>query len=310
MNIAVTGASGLIGTALVADLRADGYRVIRLVRGAPAAGDPDSAHWDPVAGTIDAAALEGLDGVVHLAGQGIGDKRWTRAQKQRILESRTLGTTLLAETLAGAATPPKVLVSGSAVGWYGSRGDQVLTEDSQPPVPLDFAADVCRQWEAATEPAIAAGIRTVHLRTGIVLAAHGGAQSRMLTPFRLGLGGRIGSGRQYMSWIALADEVGAIRHVLTHDDLRGPVNATAPNPVTNAEFTKALGHALHRPTALPTPLAPLKAVYGSELVQHLLVEGQLVRPNRLVDSGYEFESPTLDAALASILGRAAKQPAR
>ena len=250
MDIAVTGSSGLIGTALLAALRQGGHRGIPVVRPeSQAAGE--SLRWDPNAGTIDAAGLEGLDAVVHLAGTGIGDKRWTPERKQQIVESRVRPTTLLAETLAGLAHPPGVLVSGSAVGWYGNRGSEVLTETSGPPNPLDFAADVCRQWEAATTPAEAAGIRTVHIRTGVVLAPEGGVLPRMALPFKLGLGGRIGSGKQYLSWIGLADELGAILHAITTPELSGPLNATAPTPVTNGEFTAALGHVLKRPDAAP-----------------------------------------------------------
>jgi len=300
MEIAVTGSNGLIGSALVRALEADGHGVRRLVRGgAPGTG---RVAWDPTAGTIDAAGLEGIDAMVHLAGEGIGEKRWTPEQKQRILESRTLGTDLVARTIAGLATPPRVLVSASAVGWYGGqRGDEVLTESSAAPATPDFLARVCVDWEAATAPAEAAGIRTVHLRTGIVLTPSGGALGRMVTPFRLGLGGRIASGKQWMSWISIDDEVGAIRHALTTDGLAGPVNATAPEPVTNNEFTKALGAAVHRPTILPTPLTPLRAVYGRELVDALLVGGQRVLPAALEASGYTFAHRDLPAGLRAVL---------
>src|SRR6188472_4239155 len=261
MDVLVTGAHGLIASALIPRLRTDGHRVVRLVRGEPEGSD--DVRWDPAAGTIDAAGLEGVDAVVHLAGAGIGDKKWTPARKQLILDSRTQGTDQLARTLAGLTRPPQVLLSGSAVGYYGNRGAEELTEAAAPGD--DFPARVCVAWEAATAPAEEAGIRVVHLRTGIVLAAHGGALHRMLLPFRLGLGGRIGSGEQYLSWITLDDHVGAMRHLLATDSVGGAVNLTAPNPVTNAEFTRALGSSLHRPTALPTPLLPLKAVYGAEL---------------------------------------------
>lgn len=298
MDIAVTGSSGLIGTALLAALRDAGHRAVPVVRPeSNAAGE--SVHWDPNAGMIDAAGFDGLDAVVHLAGTGIGDKRWTPARKQEIVQSRVRPTTLLAETLAGLSKPPGVLVSGSAIGWYGNRGSEVLTETSGPPNPVDFAADVCRQWEAATTPAEAAGIRTVHLRTGIVLASAGGVLPRMALPFKLGLGGRIGSGKQYMSWIGLADELGAILHAITTPAVSGPMNATAPTPVTNAEFTAALGHVVHRPTLIPTPVPALKLVYGSELVDHLLVGGQRVVPDQLQATGYEFSQPNLEDALAA-----------
>jgi uncharacterized protein len=296
----VTGSSGLVGTALIERLRATGHQAIPVVRpGSTSSGE--RLRWDPYAGTIDTAGFEGLDAVVHLAGAGIGDKRWTPEQKQTIVQSRVVPTTLLAETIAGLQRPPAVLVSGSAVGWYGARGSEVLTETSPPPNPHDFASDVCRQWEAATTPAEAAGIRTVHLRTGLVLASGGGVLPRMALPFKLGLGGRIGSGKQYMSWIGLADELGAILHAITNPGLSGPVNATAPTPVTNAEFTAALGHAVRRPTLLPTPLPALKLVYGSELVDLLLVGGQRVVPDRLEASGYEFSQPDLELALKANL---------
>ncbi len=297
MDVLVTGSHGLIGSALIRTLRTDGSRVRRLVRNEPEG--TDDVRWDPIAGAVDSARLEGLDAVVHLAGAGIGDRRWTPARKQLILDSRARGTRLLSETLASLARKPAVLVSGSAVGYYGDRGDDLLTEDSG--YGDDFTAEVCRAWEVATAPAAHAGIRVVTIRTGIVLDARGGALARMLLPFRLGLGGRIGSGRQYMSWIALDDEVGAIQHAIRNPALSGPVNLTAANPVTNAQFTAALGHAVHRPTLLPTPLLALKAVYGGELVQNLLVAGQRVLPRRLESTGYEFAYPELDSALSAVL---------
>lgn len=298
MDVAITGSSGLIGSALADALHRRGDRVVPVVR-----GKTRGLRWDPQAGTIDAAGFEGLDAVVHLAGAGIGDKRWTPEHKATILESRTKGTRLLAETLAGLEQPPAVLVSGSAIGYYGDRGSEELTEVSAPGPADDFLVDVCVQWEAATAAAEAVGIRTVHLRTGIVLSAGGGALARMLRPFRLGLGGRIGSGRQYMSWISLADEVGAIVHSLEHEQVRGALNATGPAPVTNQEFTDTLGHVLHRPTLLPTPLFPLKAVYGAELVEHLLVEGQRALPTKLTATGFEHRHPTLVDALHAAIGR-------
>jgi hypothetical protein len=297
MDVLVSGSHGFIGSALLPRLRAEGHRVLRLVRGAPEGAD--DVRWDPDSDTIDATALEGVDAVVHLAGAGIGDKKWTPARKQLVLESRTRGTGLLAHTLAGLAKPPRVLLSGSAVGYYGDRGSEELTEESGPGD--DFLAQVCQAWEGATAPAAEAGIRVVHLRTGVVLARRGGALQRMLLPFKLGLGGRIASGEQYFSWIALDDHVGAMLHLLGAEFVSGPVNLTAPRPVTNSEFTKALGAAVHRPTVLPTPLFPLKAVYGSELVEHLLVKGQRVLPRVLESSGYEFVHPVLDDALRAVL---------
>ena len=299
MDVAVTGSHGFIGSALLPALTGEGHRPVRVVR-SRAAGD-DELSWDPEAGTIDAAGLEGIGGVVHLAGAGIGDKRWTDARKRLILESRTKGTGLLARTLAGLKHPPSTLVSASAIGYYGNRADEPLDEQSAPG--NDFVAGVCVQWEAATAPAAEAGIRVVTTRSGVILGRDGGVFPRMLLPFRLGLGGRLASGRQYMSWVSISDEVGAILHALTNESLSGPVNLTGPTPVTNAEFTKTLGRVVHRPTAIPTPLLPLKARYGSELVQHLLVEGQRVLPKRLDEHGFRFAHPTLEEALRAALDR-------
>ena len=299
MRVLVTGSSGFIGSALVAALDTRGDEVVRLGRGGGASGGPS---WDPEAGTISTVAFDGVDAVVHLAGEGIGEKKWTPEQKRRIVDSRTKGTALLARTLADLPTKPAVLVSGSAIGYYGNRDDEVLDETSTSGD--DFLAGLCREWEAAAQPAADAGIRLVHNRTGIVLAPQGGVLKRLLTPFRLGLGGRVATGRQWMSWIAMEDTVGAILHALDHDTVRGPMNLTAPNPVTNAELTKKLGAALHRPTLLPTPLLPLKLLYGGELVAALLVGGQRVLPRRLTDDGYVFAQPELAGALQSLLGAA------
>jgi uncharacterized protein (TIGR01777 family) len=299
VDVAVTGSNGFIGSALLPALTSEGHRPVRVVR-SEAAGD-DELRWDPEAGTIDAAGLEGIGAVVHLAGAGIGDKRWTDARKRLILESRTKGTSLLARTLAGLKRPPSTLVSASAIGYYGNRGDEPLDEQSAPG--NDFVARVCVRWEGATAPAAEAGIRVVMTRSGVILGRDGGVFPRMLLPFRLGLGGRFASGRQYMSWVSISDEVGAILHALTNESLSGPVNVTGPTPVTNAEFTKTLGLVVHRPTVIPTPLLPLKARYGSELVQHLLVEGQRVLPKRLEATGYAFAHPTLEDALRAAVDR-------
>jgi uncharacterized protein (TIGR01777 family) len=299
MDVLISGASGLIGSTLARTLTANGHRVVRLRRGAVTNGN--DVGWEPGAGRIDAPALEALDAVVHLAGEGIGEKRWSDEQKRRILESRTRGTELLVGALATREQKPKVLVSASAIGYYGDRGDEVLTEVSTPG--RDFLASVCEQWEAATAPASDAGVRVVNVRTGIVLARKGGALGRLLLPFKLGLGGRVGSGHQYMSWISIDDEVGAIVHAIDNGELHGAMNATGPNPVTNAEFTSTLGHVLHRPTLLPTPLAPLKIVYGPELVESLLLFSQRVEPTKLRATGYEFRHPSLEAALRAVLGR-------
>ena len=293
MDVAITGASGLIGTALSSSLRADGHRVLQFRRGGVTSGD--EIGWDPESGRIDAPALEGVDAVVHLAGEAIGEHKWTDEQKRRILDSRKRGTAVLAAAVASRERKPRVFVSGSAIGYYGDRADEVLTEQSAPG--SDFLAHVCVAWEAETEPAASAGVRTVLTRTGIVLDAHGGALKPMLTPFKLGIGGRQGSGKQWMSWITLADEVGAIRYAIENDSLRGPVNLVAPNPVTNAEFAATLGRVLHRPTFLPTPLLPLKLRFGGELVESLLLAGQRVEPAQLKAAGYPFTFSSLEDAL-------------
>ena len=298
MRVIVTGTHGLIGGALVESLVADGHDVTRLVRAHPkGAGE---ARWDPAAGTIDAAALEGHDAAVHLAGVGIGDHRWTDEHKAAVLDSRLKGTSLLASTLAGLESPPGVLASGSAVGFYGDRGDEQLTEQSGPG--RGFLADVVQQWEAAAAPAADAGIRVVRLRSGVVLSEKGGALEKQLLPFKMGLGGRLGTGRQYLSWITLEDEIAAIRHLLSHDSVDGPVNVTAPNPVTNADFTKALGRALHRPTMIPTPKVALNAMFGEEMVSEMLLAGQRVLPTVLTSIGFSFAQPEIEAALGAILG--------
>ncbi len=307
MDVAVTGSSGLIGSALRPALEQAGHRVIRIVRGQ--SGGPDTLTWDPARGEIDAGGLEGVGAVVHLAGEGIAEKRWNDAQKARIMDSRKQGTTLLAETMAKLSNPPAVLISGSAIGYYGDRGDEVLTEDSPPGT--GFLADVATAWEAATAPAEAAGIRVTHIRTGIVLDKDGGALPQMVKPFKLGAGGKLGSGRQWMSWIALADEVGAIVHLLGDGALAGsgdtpapsggPVNLTAPNPARNVEFTQALGKALHRPSAVPAPAAAMRLLLGREMADQLLLASQRVLPTRLERSGYTFQSPDLATALELVL---------
>jgi hypothetical protein len=296
MKVLVTGASGLIGSAVSDALRARGDAPVALTRGGRDNGD---VSWDPEVGELDPRVFDGVDAVVHLAGQGIADHRWTADQKRKIAESRIRGTTLLTSTLAGLPTPPRVLVSGSAIGYYGNRGDEELTEDSGPGD--GFLAGVVAQWEHAATAAEAGGIRTVRIRTGIVLARHGGVLASLMTPFKLGLGGRTGSGEQWMSWIALADEVGAILHAIDHDHVSGALNLTAPSPVTNRDFTRALGRALHRPAVLPTPLVPLKLRYGDELVRELLLFSQRVRSDKLSSSGYAFHHPRLQDALRATL---------
>lgn len=301
IKIAITGASGLIGSALRSALQADGHTVVPVVR-RPVAPGETAVQWDPMSGTIDAAGLEGLDGVVHLAGAGIGDHRWTESYKREVLESRTRGTDLLARTLASLDAPPPVLVSGSAIGIYGDTGDTAVDESG--PHARDFLAEVCVHWEAATAPAAEAGIRVAHLRTGIVLTPEGGALAKLLPLFKLGAGGRMGSGRQWWSWISLADEISVIRWLLD-TEVSGPVNATAPNPVTNAEMTRILGSVLHRPTLLPVPSFGPKLLLGSELAQALLFTSQRVEPAVLTGQGFTFAHPTLESALRSMLGRPA-----
>ena len=258
-------------------------------------------RWDPAGGEIDVAALDGHDAAVNLAGAGIGDHRWTKEYKALVRDSRVEGTILVARTLAALDHPPRVLASGSAVGYYGDRGDAELTEEDGPGT--GFLAGVVQEWEAATAPASEAGIRVAHLRSGIVQTPEGGALGRLLLPFKAGLGGRIGTGRQWLSWISLDDEIGAIRHVLDHRSLHGPVNLTAPTPVTNAEYSRALGRVIHRPTLIPTPTVALWALLGRELVGEMLLAGLRVLPGKLTASGYAFRHPLLEPALGEMLGR-------
>lgn len=296
MRVLLTGSTGLIGSALVTALEGSGHTATRLVRRSPGAGE---VQWDPSAGTIDAAGLEGHDAAVHLAGEGVAEHRWTAAQKARVKGSRTAGTGLLATALAGLAQPPAVLVSGSAIGYYGARGDDVIDEEE--PNGHDFLAEVCREWEAAAEPARVAGIRTAHIRTGIVLAPKGGALARQLPIFKMGAGGPLAGGSQWVSWISIDDEVRAIIHIIETESVRGPVNLTGPTPVRNREFAKALGRAVHRPALLPVPRVALWAVLGRELTSNLLASQRVV-PAALQASGFEFRHPTIDAAFAAVLG--------
>lgn len=297
MRIAITGSTGLVGSALVPFLTTGGHQVQRIVRGKPSDGE---CQWDPNAGTIDAASLEGVDAVVHLAGENIAGGRWTAARKQRIRDSRVLGTRLLAETLARLRQPPRVLVSASAIGFYGDRGDEQLDESSA--AGSGFLVEVAQQWEQATQPAADAGIRVVNARFGVILSPLGGALKTMLPPFRLGLGGVIGSGQQYMSWIGLDDAVGALHFALMTDQLRGPVNVVAPEPLTNREFTRTLGKVLHRPTIFPVP-APLARLGLGEMADHLLLCSVRVYPRRLQEQAYAFRNPDLEGALRHLLGR-------
>ena len=299
MEVLVSGSHGLVGSALLPALAAAGHRARRLVRSDPGPGE---VAWDPEGGTIDAAGLAGVEGVVHLAGIGIGEKRWTDRQKQRLVRSRVGATGLLASALAGLPTPPRVLVSASAVGYYGDRGDEVLTEDSGPGD--GFLAELVRGWEGATAPAQDAGVRVVHTRSGIVLSPAGGALKKQLPLFRAGLGGRLGwSGRQWVSWVSIDDEVGAMVHALGTDELAGPVNVTAPAPVTNAELTKALGRAVRRPAVLPVPPFALAVVLGRELTDEMLLASQRAVPGRLEASGFRFRHPEIGAAVEAVLHR-------
>ena len=299
MNVGITGSSGLIGTALTSHLRASGRRVSPIVRREPAPGE---IGWDPSAGRLDPGDLEPLDAIVHLAGAGIGDHRWTDEYKQTLLDSRVDGTSLIAESMAGLGeSGPRTLLSGSAVGYYGDRGSDVVDEQSTSGD--GFLAEICRRWEAATAAAEAAGIRVAHLRTGIVLSSEGGALRKMLPIFKLGAGGRFGSGDQWMSWISIDDQVRAIDHLLTAD-VEGPVNLTAPDPVTNEEFADTLGDVLGRPTFLPVPKFGPKLLLGAELADALLFDGQRVRSGVLqAESDFSFAHPDLTTALRSVLGR-------
>jgi uncharacterized protein (TIGR01777 family) len=297
MKVAVTGSSGLIGTALVAALRTDGHEVIRLVRTAPAAAD--AIAWDPHAdrGGLDPRSLDGVAAVVHLAGAGLADRRWTPGYQAEVRDSRVRGTRALAGALAAMVTPPRVLLSGSAIGWYGDTGGREVTESD--PAGSGFLAEVVRDWEAAAGDAARAGIRVVTLRSGVVLSPKGGMLGRLLPLFRLGAGGRIGTGRQVMSWIGLSEWVAAARFLLGRDDISGPVNLTTPSPVSNAEFTSALAAAVHRPAVLLVPVPALKLAIGG--VSSDILSSARVLPRRLLDEGYRFRHPAIAGALAAEL---------
>ena len=303
MKVIITGATGLVGSALVRSLLADGHEETRLVRGgAQSFRAPGTAavHWDPERGEIDAKELEGHDAAVHLAGEPIAEGRWDEAKKRRVMESRAKGTRLLAETLAGLSAKPRVLVSASATGFYGDRGDEVLREESASGD--DFVSEVCREWEKGTLAASQAGIRVAHLRIGLVLSAEGGALPKMLTPFKLGVGGKLGSGRQYVSWITLEDLVRVIRRAVDDESIRGPVNAVAPAPVTNEEFTKAIGRALGRPTFMAVPAFAVRLAFG-EVADELLLASTRAEPARLREAGFEFKHPEIGEAMRSVLGK-------
>lgn len=297
MRILVSGASGLIGSALVPYLASRAHEVNRLVRASSEAGT-GKIPWDPCAGILDAESLEGFDAVVHLAGENIAGGRWTAERKRQILESRSKGTRLLAETLSRLAEPPKVLVSASAIGYYGDRGQEILREESKPG--KGFLSEVCVAWEEATRSASEKGIRVVNPRIGIVLSADGGALAQMLLPFRMGVGGKIGSGNQYMSWISMGDLLGAICHSIDDDSLAGAVNAVAPKPVTNLEFTQTMGRVLSRPAIVPLPGFAARLLFG-EMADGLLLASARVEPARLLATGYEFKHAELETALRHVL---------
>jgi len=304
MKIVVTGSTGLVGTALVPALVARGHEVVRLVRAdavsQDAVGNVSAAKWHPERGEIDTAALAGCDAAVHLAGENISEGRWSDEKKRRIIESRRQGTRLLAETLARLTPRPRALVSASATGYYGDRGDEVLTEESASG--KNFVAEVCREWESATEPAGAAGIRTVSLRFGIVLSGEGGALSKMLTPFKLGVGGKIGSGAQYYSWITIDDAIGVILHALENESLTGPVNTVSPQPLRNSEFTSIIGRVISRPTIFPVPAFAARLAFG-EMADELLLASARAEPAKLQAANFEFKHPTLEGALRHLLGK-------
>ena len=299
MRILVTGSSGMIGSALVPFLTAGGHRVIRLIRSqsqTPSSGE--SWGWDPERGTMLSAGRDELDAVVHLAGENIAGARWTQRQKTLIRDSRVKGTRVLSDLMGRRSPPPKVLVCASAIGYYGDRGDEILREESASG--SGFLPEVCREWEAACQPAAEKGIRVVNLRIGVVLSPLGGALAKMLTPFKLGAGGVIGSGRQYMSWIAVDDVVSTIHFALTHDSLRGPVNSVAPNAVTNRDFTQTLGRVLSRPTLFPMPAFVARLAFG-EMADVLLLASTRVEPARLLETGFTFRYPDLESALRYLL---------
>lgn len=298
MKVLISGATGLVGTALSQALRDRGDAPVTLTRSPDRAEGP-AVGWDPNRSELDLGDVEGFDAVVHLAGESIASGRWTAEQKRRIQESRTKGTALLADALARADAPPSVFVSASAIGFYGDRGDEPLEETADPG--KTFLAEVCMAWEAAAEAARQAGVRVVHPRIGVVLAADGGALPKMLLPFKLGMGGRIGSGDQYMPWVGLDDVVGLILHAIDHAEVRGPMNVTAPEPVTNAAFTRALGKVLGRPTFVPLPAFAAKLALG-EMADELLLSSARVLPRVALDTGYRFRFSDVETCLRATLG--------
>lgn len=299
MRVLITGSSGLIGSALIPLLEGQGHQVVRLVRRAVIPGE-DAAGWDPASGKLEMSALERTDAVVHLAGENIGTSRWTNRKKERIRDSRVRGTRLLSERLAQLAAPPRVLICASGINFYGSCGDAVLTEQS--PAGSGFLSEVCQEWEAATEPARQEGIRVANLRTGMVLSSKGGALQAMLPAFKAGAAGRLGNGRQFVSWITLDDLTRAISHTIATESLSGPVNTVSPNPVRNVEMTKAIGKVLRRPTFFPVPAFALHMIFG-EMADALLLCSLRVVPRRLQETGFTFQFPDFETSLRHLLHR-------
>jgi len=297
MRVLISGARGLIGSALAAHLQKESHEVVRLVR-TKKGDDLVSILWNPEGGAVDKSSLAGFDAVIHLAGENIAARRWSKEQKTRIKDSRVKSTRLLSRALAQLDTPPQTFICASAIGYYGDRGDEILTETSPPGE--GFLAEVCRLWEEATTPAAERGVRVVNLRTGVVLSNKGGALEKMITPIKLGLGGKLGGGRQYMSWITLKDEIGAVYHILTHEQITGPVNLVSPHPVTNAEFTGKVAAFLHRRAFIPVPAFIIRLAAG-EMADALVLASARVEPAKLLKTGYNFKHPHLDAALPEIL---------
>lgn len=299
MNILMTGASGLLGSALIPFLTAGGHNVRILVRRAPVSSK-DEAFWDPEKKRLDPEVFEGIDAVIHLAGEHIGEGRWTAEKKRRIIESRTRGTSLIAETMSGLSSPPPVLICASAIGYYGNREDKILSEDDMPGD--DFISMVCREWEKSGQAAVDKGIRAAFMRIGIALSPAGGVLKRLLLPFRAGIGGEIASGTQYMSWVGIDDVTGAFFHVLADNKISGPVNVVSPNPVTNLEFTKTLGRVLSRPAIFSIPAAAINLAFG-EMGREVLLSSTRVAPKKLLETGYRFRNPDLYGALSHLLGK-------
>jgi uncharacterized protein (TIGR01777 family) len=299
LTILISGASGVVGSALIPFLTTGGHRVIRLVRD-QSRHNSDEIYWNPSRGHLDLADIGPVDAAIHLSGENIGQGRWTQQKKNKIIESRNKSTRLIAEKLAGMASPPRVLICASAIGYYGDRGDHIMTEANE--CGADFISGVCNDWEAGAAPAVGRGIRVAFLRIGVVLTPRGGALKKFLLPFNLGLGGKIGTGKQYMSWISIDDLIYAVHHVIHEEALHGPVNLVTPQPVTNLQFTKTLGKVLHRPTFLPIPAGVIKGLYG-KMGREILLASTRVAPQKMIDFGFKFRYPDLESALRHLLGK-------